>query len=319
MRKHLLRMMLLVYFALNAGCLARQFARDGISSQEAVSDIYTEQAMTNLIRARCNMPFVQLKYSSIAVNDEDDVSLAADFTRAFTVLTDFVRNPTDTYHVGGTADRKRIMSFSSDPITDQNDVYERYLDFANNPTLLCVSDQAPCGPVHLHRKCGKKHYWIPCEAGPAFLDLVMKTAIMRGPETLPPAAYEVTITSVDQPIVHPMRPEIQTTIVHFEPSIPNGNATLVFDLPNGRKVRARLNDVHKDENGDEVRGGELTKQLKLVWRPVTDGFSSDNLPGRKARIYSAEYPPEAPVANPVVNRIATDVNTIKVITQQNRR
>src|SRR5262249_25586901 len=44
------------------GCLARQFTRDGVSTQEAMADYYTEQAMANLILAKNNLPFVQLKY-----------------------------------------------------------------------------------------------------------------------------------------------------------------------------------------------------------------------------------------------------------------
>ena len=93
---------------------------------------------------------------------------------------------TNTYKVDGMADRKRAMTFDAEPVTDENDVYEAYLQFACDPALFVASDTPPDGPVHVYRKCGRRHYWVPCEAGPAFLQLVLRTALMRGPETAPP-------------------------------------------------------------------------------------------------------------------------------------
>jgi hypothetical protein len=49
--------------------------------QHAVADIYTDQAMDNLIRARKNLPFVQLKFYQISVNDSDDYSVSAGVTQ----------------------------------------------------------------------------------------------------------------------------------------------------------------------------------------------------------------------------------------------
>src|ERR1022692_702247 len=237
--RHHLRFVIVVGLAACNGCLAKQFKRDGASSQEAVSEIYTEQAMNNLVRARCNLPFVQLKYDAIAVNDQDHLTATGGFNQVFTAVRDIVLGAgtntlANSYSVGGTADRNRIMSFTSAPITDQNDIYESYLLFANDPGLFCVSDHAPTCPVHLHRKYGKKHFWVPVEAGPAFLNLVMKTAIMRGPETLPPGFYAVEIVGLPRLTQNPGAKEQWTGILEFKPAIPNGDATLTFKLASGK-------------------------------------------------------------------------------------
>src|SRR4051812_43482077 len=62
---------------ISSGCLARQVARDGINVRQAVLDIYTDQIMDNLIRAKTCQPFVQLAYSAILVQDVDNVSGSA--------------------------------------------------------------------------------------------------------------------------------------------------------------------------------------------------------------------------------------------------
>src|SRR5436309_1189310 len=55
----------------SVGCLGKQLARDGVAIHEAMIEIYTDQAMVNLIHARCNEPFVQLTFSKVSVNDKD--------------------------------------------------------------------------------------------------------------------------------------------------------------------------------------------------------------------------------------------------------
>ena len=57
-----------------SGCLARQIAKDGTDFRQALLDMYTDQAMDNLIRARNNMPFVQVAYRNLLVQDTDKLS-----------------------------------------------------------------------------------------------------------------------------------------------------------------------------------------------------------------------------------------------------
>ena len=56
--------------------------------------------------------------------------------------------------------------------------------------------------------------------------------------------------------------------------------------------------------------GELTTEFKTIpWSPKEKGYTEHDLVGAKARIYSHDYPPDAPVAAPrTVQRIQSGVN-----------
>lgn len=303
-----------------SGCLARQVARDGKSFRQALLDMYTDQVMDNLVRARENLPFVQVAYSNLVVQDTD--TLHADGSTGQTaetngalniageIMTTAARNFQRTFSVAGSAERAMQMSFNADPVTNQNDIYEAYLAFANDPTFLIVSHKKPHFPVHIMRKCGHKYYWVPAEAGSAFLELVLKTTFMRGPETAPPSAYEVTITAI--PEIKKEDGNIYATL-EFDKPVPNGNATMVVVLEDGRKIRQPLRRLLEKRKGDEPPPplGRPTVQLKAAWNSISEGFTEHNLIGRPARIYS-EYPPEVPAPRSNVQPIVNELERIRL-------
>lgn len=111
------------------GCLARQVARDGKDFRQAVLDIYTDQVVDNLVRAKEGLPFVPLAYRDMLVQDSDSIGGSAEDTyldkrnpeaNALGVLTAIKREISNTFKVGATAKRDRLMSFKADPITDKN-------------------------------------------------------------------------------------------------------------------------------------------------------------------------------------------------------
>jgi hypothetical protein len=298
--------------------LARQVAWDGAAFHNAVADIYTQQAINNLIRAYCNMPFVQLKFSQLNVTDSDDTSANTSVMQTINTQRDLfmaaaTRTLTNVYTLGGMFDRKRTMSFNADPVIDQNDVYQRYLAFARDPNLFVASDDPPSCPVHIQKKCGKKYYWVPEQAGPAFLDLVLQTALMRGPETAPPlpAAYEVKIVQVIG-VNEVGRGDLRNATLVFDKAVPNGEATIVVDLADGRRVHASLWPVSKDADDKRIQLGQPTFRLEVQWSPKSAGFKERDLQGRHASIYSRDYPPEAAPPNPVLRQISNNVNQIKI-------
>jgi hypothetical protein len=130
------------------GCQAAQVAHDGKNVRQALLDIYTDQVMDNLIRAKSHEAFVQLAYRDLLVQDLDsfqgnvsDVGLSQQLKNKGPtgLLTSAARTVTNTLTVGATAKRDKTMSFHADPITDKNDIYELYLAFALSPELFCVS------------------------------------------------------------------------------------------------------------------------------------------------------------------------------------
>jgi len=177
------------------GCLSRQVSRDGIGIRQSLLDMYTDQIMDNLIRARNGLPFVQLAYSSVQVQDVDSMTGSVQDTynissdrssNAVGLVTSVLRRFSNGLQLTGNARRDRTMGLKADPVTDKNDIYEKYLEFANNPALFHVSATKPVCQVHIMRKHGKCYYWVPLEAAQEFQQLCMKTTFMRGPETAPP-------------------------------------------------------------------------------------------------------------------------------------
>jgi hypothetical protein len=191
-----------------SGCLARQIGNDAIDLRAALLNMYSDQALDNLIRARNNMPFVQLSYSKLQVNDDNKLKSAvtggaANFTYGHTAnttaaspLAQFTKLimfagafPFSANDIGD-----RSLVFHADPVTNQNFIYEDYLQFVNTQGQFIDSDCPPTCPVHCMRKCGNRWYWIPIEARDAFLALVLKTAFGDDP-TGPTIYWDTTIAS----------------------------------------------------------------------------------------------------------------------------
>jgi len=313
------------WVAFASGCLSRQVAKDGMGFRQALLDMYTDQAMDNLIRARNNMPFVQVAYRNLLVQDTDrltgkldatqTVGASRDQTFATGVSAVVRRSLQNVYALGGSASRDRQMSFYADPITDKNDIYEAYLLFAHNPELLMVSDRKPTCNVHLMRKKDHQYYWIPVEAGPAFLDLVLRTAFMRGPETAPPAYYDVKIARIADK--KDAGEGLISLFLVFNRKVPNGSATLVATLKDGRKVRLGLDRVVEayKVDGKDVKPpahGEEIDRLRAMWNPEAEGFTDLNLLESKAvHLYSHFFPPEAPTPDVAIQRVIDDLGRIR--------
>ena len=325
MRSKIALLWLAALAPLCSGCLSRQIARDGIGLRQAILDMYTDQVMDNLIRAHNNMPYVQLVYTTIQANDMDQVSANGALDQTITTTRDLFaamasRVLANDYKAGGMGDRMRTMNFTANPITDQNDIYQRYLDFSHNSDLFVVSDCPPPCAVHIQRKCDKIYYWVPQEAGPAFLDLVLKTTFMRGPEAAPVALAAVDVKIVDVEKVNPVpgRDATNATLL-FDKAVPNGPATLIVDLDDGRRVRVGLWPISKDLDGKRVDLGQPTTRLEIQWSPMKDGFTELQLKGRPARFYSHDFPPEAQVPSPILHEISNNLNSIKTQVENQRR
>src|SRR5207244_4456318 len=110
-----------------------------------------------------------------------------------------------------------------------------------------------------------------------------------------PPEYEVQIVQVLN--VTPVGGDLDATnaTLVFDKQVPNGEATLVVDLDDGRRVRAALRPFSRDADDKPVALGQPTSRLDIQWAPKRDGFTERNLVGRPARVYSRDYPSEAPV------------------------
>jgi hypothetical protein len=257
------------------------------------------------------------------VNESQDLSATPTIDQTVTTVRNLVmaaamRTLTNDYKISATADRKKVLNYTCAPITDQNDVYMKYIAFADNPNLFCISDAPPRCPVHIMRKHCNKYFWVPCAAAPAFLDLCMQTTFMRGLNNavIPPGSYAVTIADVQKVMAVEGR-DIANAVLVFDKPVPNGEGTLVVDLANGSKAQLNLvMPIDKDPSTNKlVDPGQLTTRLNLQWAPKADMVTADQMKGRPARFYSHDFPPEVQQSSPILQQINANVNTISTQVQ----
>jgi hypothetical protein len=335
MRKCLRLLLAVACCSTVAGCLARQVTRDGINLRQALVDLYTDQAMDNLVRAAENRPFVQLAYTNLQVQDTDKASAntsggEADFSGAhnfdaskvgasqFTRVTGFSgRFP---FGVGG--ERDRILSFRADPVTDQNYVYERYVEFARNPALLMVGDGKPTWCVHLARRCGGKWYWIPVEAGPAFQQLVLTTSFLPPPAAVP-VYWDTTIASITAQLDQKTKEPLENRwVVTFSKQVPNDDGVLTFSLKGGKKVslpmiRVPLMPVTPDQKGSPAQSpgpGMPTSSLYTQFDKTT--IPTERLidaTGAPAQFFAQNFPNLAPPPSKDNQKIQDTLESIRLL------
>jgi hypothetical protein len=301
------------------GCQGARLVKEGQDSRNAILDLYTEQAMDNLVRARCNMPFVQLAYHNVAVQDLDSASASVNDTIGDTqavsrgvagVLVSSLRTVGNSLVMGGMKSRSKTLSYSAEPVTDKNDIYLDYLAFAHNPGLLLESANEPKCGFHIKKQYNCKWYWVPEDAAPAFLDLVLKTSMMRGPDLLPSPYY-------DRKIIDVFETELPGNfLVEFDQPIPSGDGILKITVNNKAK---QYNLQHFDspvkikdhtELIHEVSEGKPTLYLKVIRAFGDQTIDFKTLKGTTVQIFSDKFPPEAPKRSPELQQLQDSVNSL---------
>jgi hypothetical protein len=304
------------------GCQGGRLIREGVDTRSAILELYTEQAMDNLVRARCNLPFVQLAYRNLGVQDAD--TLGGSLNDAVGTTMNTSRGPTgalaalsrsfsNNLTLNGSTNRTKTLSYSADPITDKNDIYLYYLAFANDPGLLVESCEKPKCGCHLVRQFHNKYYWIPESAAPLFLQLVLKTAMMRGPEIVPPPYYDRKIVKAH--LVQPQG-DNEVWIIEFDQPIPFGDATMVLTL---HKVRYRqgltyFNEPLKSTEGREfpaLKEGAASTYLRATM-PKKLPYQREELQNVPVQILSYDYPPEVPRPSPELQRLQDSVESLNL-------
>lgn len=305
------------------GCMHKQVARDGIGSRQAVLDVYTDQIMDNVIRARRGLPFVQLVYRDILVQDVDSINAGVSDTigsstdqslGAAGLVTGTVRKWSNSLLPTAGAKRDRTISFHADPVTDKNDIYEYYMAFACDPTLLVESDAEPKCSVHISRRWKDKWYYVPCEAAGVFLQLSLKTTFMRGPEKTPgPDYFEASIRDVVTEI-DPAKPMVVFGVVTFDRNIKNDDGFMMVTTADKKKVRIDLFRYTKPiPPATTVKAlGDDTNAFSVAWTLANANVTAAELRNAKAKIYLQNYfpPPPPPVAD--LQRLNDNLDQIRL-------
>lgn len=78
--------------------------------------------------------------------------------------------------------------------------------------------------------------------------------------------------------------DIANATLVFDKAVPNGEATMVVELADGRSVEILLWPVFKDARGKAVRRADLTTRLEAQWSPVKDSVTAAALVRRPVRL-----------------------------------
>ncbi len=282
-----------------SGCQVPSLTRKMSSVRGSIQDLYFDQGLDNLIRARNQLPFIHLAYRDFQVTGTDVLGGGAKFN-----YTDAAAI-TKMFGVDAAGKRTEFVSYKAAPITDQNDIYEQFMAFAHTPGLLEVSPEPPPFPVYAIREYCGEYYWIPQEAASAFMHLVMGTSMMRGAETVP-AAQERRIVTAS--LITGDEEETIAKIVLDQP-VPGGDGTIVATLDDGRKVRFRVKLPAANRPDD----GAPTTEFQAQWDPSEEKFTVHNLVNAQVRFYSDLHPPEAPAADQTQLQILDTLETIQAL------
>ncbi|WP_417379481.1 hypothetical protein [Gimesia sp.] len=282
------RVTIVGFMLLLVGCQATSLIRKEANLRDQVNDLYIDQAMDNLVRARTHRPFVLMDYRDFQFQGTDAYGGGGGFGYQSASIIQRV------FNIDVAGERKEYLAFKSNPITDRNDVYKNYIAFASTQGLLNVSDEKPDHSYLCRYYCGQ-YYWIPEESAPVFMSLVMDGNMLLGEETAPVAAYERIILGVETLGVLPLEGDSDqedhqvVAMITLDAEVPASDGTMVVKLRDGRTVRFRYTKMAINSPKD----GELVKQFQATWNRKQSGFDIHDLKGLPVRIYSDLFPPEA--------------------------
>jgi hypothetical protein len=300
----------------------------------ALLEMYTDQAMDNLIRAHCGMPFVQMAYSDLLVQNYDSLTASASDvasregvrnTGPLGQLVSLARTFSNQFTVIGSGRLDKTISFKANPITDRNDIYALYLAFANDPSLFCQTDKEPPCPVHIMKKCNGKYWWVPQDAGASFQQLVLQTSFLRPVDPAPPQTWwDVKVVSVTRKTKEDWVTPVPENalgqffyLVTFDRKVRNGDGRLEVALASGRAVRVGILHVSilppkGGKPAEAIGEGDEVDTLQAFWVPNELSLAADELMNRPAKLFLNNYPPPLPQPTPGLSQIQNTLDRIQL-------
>jgi len=292
------------FLVLTLGCQATSLAKKETHLRDRVNDLYVDQAMDALVRAKTYQPFVIMDYSDFQFTGTDSIGGGAGFGYEHASII------SRTFNLSAAAERKELIGFSSNPVVDRNDMYKSYMEFAHTPGLLNVTSQRPANPYLCKEHCGT-YYWIPCEAAPVFMTLVMKGSLML--ETVPQVpigAYEREILHVEEfvPEIDPGE-GIVSALITFDDLIPASPGTMIGQTSGGKTFRIRIDKPSVRSPND----GELIGTFEAQWNIEIQGTDVGQLKGQVVRVYSDLYPLEEPEKREPLDEVIGELKGIRTL------
>ncbi|MFO0806428.1 MAG: hypothetical protein U0791_25265 [Gemmataceae bacterium] len=299
--------------------------------RSALLDMYTDQVMDNLIRTSQGLPIVQLDYTDITgtVTQSGGGSYGGEQTyetarSAFRAVA--TKTFTNVLNYSASAKNENQLTITANPVLNNNEVYNAYLEFLDHPERLVSScDPPPDGAAHIVRivpKHGhprrKVYYWVPVEYAADFFRLSLVTTVQRGQPLSTPEFFEPTIAEVVDSTPQNLKDKKQTrfTLV-FDKSLPNDTGAMQVTV--GDATHRFLLDRYTDPVDNAViRPGQKTTRLWMVL--TQDNLPADTTPAklkdqilsRKVRIDLDHYRPTLPTTEDLLGSVRRNVNLIRL-------
>jgi hypothetical protein len=315
-------MVLLVGVAVLSGCAVRQVHKDHDLIRTTLLDLYTNQIIDNLIRAKNGMPIIQLDYTqatamvtntnSISGSDSQAVTAnnlwtipAATLAATRTIAT------TLTGNLGNT--NANQVTIAAAPVTTTNAVYDAYLQFLDdekNPGSLMVTAHPPQpGTAHVCRKVHGMYYWVPITYQQLFFRLALLTTAQRGaPLDAPDTSFLVAIEGIvgdPRPGQNPAKNK--QVVIKVDKELPNDSGYLKFE---GDPTQTQY-DVLLDTTKPDGNLSASKYVTVVVGNDVLDNFKKLSRGGR-ARIFLDHAQPKAPTTDDMLSKISFQLQQIQL-------
>ncbi len=308
------------------GCAAPELHRDQGKLRQVVLDLYTDQIIDNLVRAKNGLPFIHIDYATITgnVTVKETAALGGnqegDSTKALNVATALFSSAMRAfktvfnYSTGG--ENTNQVSMVGTPVNNVDEIYEAYFEYLNLPDALLVSNSKPpdCN-AHLCKKFCGNWYWIPVERKKEFLQLAMATTATRGKRMVPlEEFYPVQLLAIASEKASTFAPGAVEFILRLDKSIPNDDGRLELGLDkNTYSFLLKKQQVNVDKI-DTVTIAVNPNDPRYVNEPrFKDNFKlfRQSFP-YAAKIYLERHRPQPPTVKELIEGINNQLEIIKL-------
>ncbi len=234
--------------AICSGCAVHEVHKDHDLIRTTLLDLYTNQIIDNLVRAKNGMPIIQLDYTQASamvtitnsISGSDAQAVTASNLLTIPAATLAATRTIMTTLMGSLGNMNaNQVTIGAVPLITSNEVYDAYLQFldeAKNPGSLMVTKEPPePGMAHVCKKCNGKYYWVPVTYQDLFFKLALLTTARRGkPLQDPDVFFKVVAQKIEgDPIDGALLPNGTVTkkiyTLLLDKAIPNDSGYVVFD------------------------------------------------------------------------------------------
>ncbi len=304
-----------------SGCAVHEVHKDHDLIRTTLLDLYTNQIIDNLVRAKNGMPIIQLDYTQVSamvtiansVSGSDSQAVTANNLLTIPAATLAATRTVVTSLMGNLGNMNtNQVTIGATPLITSNEVYDAYLQFLDeekNPGSLMVTRDPPNpGDAHICKKCDGKYYWVPVIYRDLFFKLALLTTAQRGkPLAGPDSYFSVVVLGIKGNPIQGTRQgqpfgDLTVTVL-LNKKIPNDTGTLVFD-GDDTPYEVRIDE---DKPGGKLSESEFA--TVYVKEELYDNFKK--LFPRKAKITLNHTQPKVATTEDMLSKINFQLQQIQ--------